>query len=75
MSGVKSEGITLLFTIRHFQAVTDWDRARWTMGDDLKERIRQPGLAQARARMDDIKQLLERHNIAFSVVVYPWADH
>jgi len=58
----------------HFQAVTDWDRARWTMGDDLKERIRQPGLAQARARMDDIKQLLERHNIAFSVVVYPWAD-
>ena len=58
----------------HFEAVTNWDRARWTVDPKLKESIGVPGLKQARARMNDLRDLLKKHEVNLTVAVYPWPD-
>ena len=60
--------------VGHFEAVTNWERARWTVDKSLWEKIGRPGLAQARARMDDFKALADEYGIAVTVAVYPWPD-
>jgi hypothetical protein len=60
--------------VGHFEAVTNWDRARWTVDPKLKESIGVPGLKQARARMNDLRDLLKKHKVNLTVAVYPWPD-
>lgn len=60
--------------VGHFEAATNWDRARWTTDPSLRVKIGMPGLRQSRARLDDMKALADEHGVAMALVVYPWPD-
>jgi len=48
--------------------------ALWTTDDDLFEAFGRRGLALASAHMTELRALLRTHEIALTVVVYPWPD-
>ena len=49
-------------------------RASWTLDEKLFDEFGQKGLKIAASHMQQLKQLLDKHNIPLTVVVYPWPD-
>ena len=58
----------------------DWERsiglerALWTVEPDLYEAYGAEGLRRAGENMDRLLELLQRHDVGLTVVVYPWPD-
>jgi len=49
-----------------------YPRGSWTVDEELLEAWGRAGLEMMRQRMDELLALLQRHDIALTVVVYPW---
>lgn len=49
-------------------------RGRWTMDEKLYKEYGQQGLSLAKQHMNELKTLLDTHNISLTVAVYPWPD-
>ena len=47
-------------------------RARWTLDEELYRSFGERGLRVAAQRMDELADLLHRHRIPLTLVVYPW---
>lgn len=55
-------------------AVTNLDRARWTLEDGLYEKIGRPGLEKNAQYLDKLHAFLAERGIPLTVAVYPWPD-
>ena len=60
------------FTERRLR-LNGWESA-WEYDDSAYENHGQLGLSLARANMDRLHDLLNRHRIKLRIVIYPWAD-